>query len=173
MRILDRDVGVVASDELRALEDTLARFGAEIEAAHVDERDEHAATRTYVERMAAAGLLRFVVPASHGGAHEQVRSTPLCIIRQWLSRSSGALDTAFAMQGLGSYPVTLAGSDARPRICSGATVRGEPTVENSSFWPFATRARARRRSEPASSRTRRWPPSGRRCTMMLSSRKSP
>jgi acyl-CoA dehydrogenase len=125
MRILDRDVGVVASDELRALEDTLERFGAEIEAAAIDDRDEHAATRTYVERMAAAGLLRFVVPASHGGAHEQVRSTPLCVIRQWLSRTSGALDTAFAMQGLGSYPVTLAGSDALRSRLLPAVARGE------------------------------------------------
>ena len=125
MRILDRDVGVVASDELRALEDALERFGAAIEAEPVDERDEHAATRTYVQRMAAANLLRFVVPASHGGAHEHVRSTPLCIIRQWLSRSSGALDTAFAMQGLGSYPVTLAGSDALRSRLLPAVARGE------------------------------------------------
>jgi acyl-CoA dehydrogenase len=126
-RILDRDLGPFEGDreELRRLEDTLERFGGEIEAAAIDESDEHAATRAYVQRMAAVGLLRFVVPASHGGAHEHVRSTPLCLIRQWLARSSGALDTAFAMQGLGSYPVTLAGTDALRSRLLPAVARGE------------------------------------------------
>jgi acyl-CoA dehydrogenase len=135
-RILDRDLGVLggAEAELRRLEDTLERFAAEIDAAQIapegrvdriDESDEHGATRAYVERLAAAGLLRFVVPAAHGGAHEQVRSTPVCIIRQWLARQSGALDTAFAMQGLGSYPITLAGSDALRSRLLPAVARGE------------------------------------------------
>ncbi len=125
-RLLDRELGIVGDrEELHALEDLLERFAAEIEAAAIDEADEHGATRAYVQHMAAAGLLRFVVPASHGGAHAQVRSTPLCMIRQWLARSSGALDTAFAMQGLGSYPITLAGPDALRSQLLPAVARGE------------------------------------------------
>lgn len=112
--ILDRDLGVIDGEheELRTLEADLAGFNADIEVAEIDERDEHAATRAYVERLAKAKLLRFVVPAAFGGAAAAVRSTPLCIIRQWLARQSGALDTAFIMQGLGSYPIVLGGSDA-------------------------------------------------------------
>lgn len=127
--ILDRDLGLVAGDldELRALEQDLAAFTASLEAADIDERDEHAATRAYITRLADAKLLRFVVPKVFGGAAEAVRSTPLCIIRQWLARHSGALDTAFIMQGLGSYPIVLGGSDelrsaVLPKVQTGETI---------------------------------------------------
>lgn len=127
-RITRRDVGVTGdATELDELEARLEAFVAEVDSANIDESDEHASTREYVRRLAEAGLLRYVAPAAHGGAHEQVRSTPLCIIRQWLSRHSGALDTAFVMQGLGSNPVTLGGSDALrsqllPRVVAGEAI---------------------------------------------------
>ena len=127
-KVLRRDVGVSGdAAELEDLEARLEAFLAELASADIDESDEHACTRQYVRRLAAAGFLRYVAPAAQGGAHAQVRSTPLCIIRQWLSRHSGALDTAFVMQGLGSNPVTLGGSDALrsqllPRVVSGEAV---------------------------------------------------
>jgi len=119
-----RDVGV-RTEEFVALEDRLAAFVAEIADANIDESDERAATRSYVRRLADAGLLAYVAPAAHGGVAEQVRSTPLCLIRQWLARHSGALDTAFVMQGLGSNPVTLGGSDALAAQLLPRVVRGE------------------------------------------------
>ncbi len=125
-RILDRDVGVLGDrPELTELESRLEAFVRDVEAARIDESDEHAATRAYIERLATADLLRFVAPAQYGGAAEQVRSTPLCLIRQWLSRHSGALDTAFVMQGLGSYPVTLGGTDSLKAQLLPRVVRGE------------------------------------------------
>ncbi|MBX7079119.1 MAG: acyl-CoA dehydrogenase [Nannocystaceae bacterium] len=113
-RVLDRRLGVIAGDPepLRALEDRLEAFAAAFADAPVDERDEVAATRTYVARLADAELLRHVVPARWGGASPQLQTTALCLVRQWLARSSGALDSAFVMQGLGSYAVTLGGRDA-------------------------------------------------------------
>lgn len=151
--ILRRDLGVVGGDHAtwNALEDRLEAFVATLAEAEVDERDEHGATREYVRRLAEAELLALMVPAAHGGAYEQPLATPICLARQWLARHSGALDTAFVMQGLGSYPLTQA---ARPelraellpqvargeRICafaltepeagsdvSGMTTRAEPT----------------------------------------------
>lgn len=127
-KVTRRDVGVTGdAAELADLEERLESFVAELASAGIDESDEHACTREYVRRLAASGLLRYVAPAAHGGAHDQVRSTPLCIIRQWLSRHSGALDTAFVMQGLGSNPVTLGGSEALrsqllPRVVSGEAI---------------------------------------------------
>lgn len=127
--LIDRDLGVLAGDpaELRALEDRLAAFTAAIADAPVDEHDDVAATRTYVTRLAEAGLLRYVVAARHGGASTELRATELCIIRQWLARTSGALDSAFVMQGLGSYAVGLAGAAALqdrllPRVASGQEI---------------------------------------------------
>lgn len=128
-RILDRALGTVLGDlaRWRALEDTLASFTARVREARVDEGDEAGATRAYVRMLAEAGLLRWMVPAAQGGAMERLMSTPICIIRQWLARESGALDNAFVMQGLGSNPVTMAGSEALraallPRVASGAAI---------------------------------------------------
>ncbi len=127
-RITRRDVGVTTdATELAELEERLEAFVAQLASAGIDESDEHASTREYVARLAEAGLLKYVAPAAQGGAHAQVRSTPLCIIRQWLSRHSGALDTAFVMQGLGSNPVTLGGTEALraqllPRVVSGEAI---------------------------------------------------
>lgn len=128
-RVLDRQLGVIGGDheEWTALEGRLEAFVAAQAAEPVDESDEHAATREYVKRLAAAGLLRMMVPGEHGGAYERPLATAICLARQWLSRVSGALDTAFVMQGLGSYPVTQAGTPALraellPRVASGELI---------------------------------------------------
>lgn len=128
-RILDRQLGVIGGDleEWAALEERLEAFVTAQTAGPVDESDEHTATRTYVRRLADAGLLRLMVPAAHGGTHEQPLATAVCIARQWLSRQSGALDSAFVMQGLGSYPVTQAGAPALraellPRVARGEVI---------------------------------------------------
>ncbi len=131
-RILNRDLAVIAESpvsraELETLENTLEGFCAAIRAEPVPEGDVAAATRTYVDRLAAAGLLRWVVPAEYGGAATELSSTALCLIRQWLARESGALDTAFVMQGLGSNPVTMAGRPGLraallPKVASGEMI---------------------------------------------------
>lgn len=126
-RILDRQLGVIGGETERwvALEDRLEAFSAALAEDPVDESDEHGATRAYVSRLASAELLRLVIPAEHGGAFEQPLATPICLARQWLSRHSGALDTAFAMQGLGSYPVSQAGTpQLRAELLPGVA-RGE------------------------------------------------
>lgn len=125
-KITARDVGVQGDlAELEALEQRCEAFIEDLSQADIDESDEHAATRAYVRRLAAAGLLGYVAPKAHGGVHETVRSTPLCLIRQWLARHSGALDTAFVMQGLGSNPITLGGSEALKAQILPRVVRGE------------------------------------------------
>lgn len=128
-RILDRDIGTITGDHeaWRALEERLRVFCAQLRANPADENDIYAATRDYVDRLADAKLLDLVVPGAYGGAHENVSATALCLARQWFGRESGALDTAFVMQGLGSYPVVLAGSDAlraelMPKVRSGEAI---------------------------------------------------
>jgi acyl-CoA dehydrogenase len=128
-RILQRALGIALPypDLLAALEDDLAAFTEALGDAPVDESDERDATRTYIERLARAELLRLLVPKAYGGTSDTVRSVPICVARQWLARQSGALDTAFIMQGLGSYPVTMAGDDALrrtllPKVASGETI---------------------------------------------------
>jgi len=79
----------------------------------VDESDDRAACQEWVRRLGAAGWLRYCVPASHGGALAQLDSRALVVARETLSRYSALADFAFAMQGLGSGAITLAGSPAQ------------------------------------------------------------
>lgn len=69
-----------------------------------DDADERETCRHLVETLGRGGWLRYAV-------HElEVRA--LCLIRESLAYHHGLADFAFAMQGLGSAPITLFGSDA-------------------------------------------------------------
>ena len=73
----------------------------------IDESDDRKACKILVERLAEGGFLDYSVPKP--GDSLDVRS--LCVIRETLAHHHGLADFAFALQGLGSAPVTLAGSD--------------------------------------------------------------
>jgi acyl-CoA dehydrogenase len=93
----------------------------------VDATDPDAACREWVQRLGAAGFLRYTVPASHGGALEQIDSRALCILREILAAHDALADFAFAMQGLGSGALSLAGSETLraawlPRVAQGTAI---------------------------------------------------
>lgn len=83
-----------------------------------------AATRI-VRALGKSGLLRWCVPKAHGGMEPTIRLQALCAIRDELAYRSGLADTMFAMQGLGSMPVTLAGTAAQKREILRPTAAGE------------------------------------------------
>jgi len=90
----------------------------------VDHADTDAACRHLVTMLGEAGHLRWCVPAAHGGALPGLDSRALVVARETLARHDGLADFAFAMQGLGTGAVTLAGSaevQARvlPRVARG------------------------------------------------------
>jgi acyl-CoA dehydrogenase len=64
-----------------------------------------------VAALGAGGWLRYTVPAAYGGALPALDSRCLCIIRETLARREGLADFAFAMQGLGSGAIAIAGSE--------------------------------------------------------------
>jgi len=66
---------------------------------------------SFLKELAQEGLLRYVVARPYGGFHPHVDIRSVCLIRQGLARYSALADAMFAMQGLGSYPIYLAGSD--------------------------------------------------------------
>lgn len=90
-----------------ALEDWTAR---EITPFEEDEGDVAALSRKFVGMLGEAGWLDYAVPAEFGGVHEQLDVRSLCICRETLARTSGLADFAFAMQGLGTGPISLFGS---------------------------------------------------------------
>ena len=87
-------------------------------AQEVDETDDRAACRDWVKRLGAGGWLRYCVPAEYGGALPALDSRALVLLRETLAYHSPLADFAFAMQGLGSGAITLAGSPARRADCS-------------------------------------------------------
>ena len=105
------------------LEDRHRDFARRLEAwaaAHIDPRPHHAgedvdaACRALALQLGEAGWLDASVPAG-GAAALDVRT--LCLAREILARHSGLADFVFAMQGLGSGPITLfGGGEMRERI---------------------------------------------------------
>jgi acyl-CoA dehydrogenase len=76
--------------------------------------------REFVRRLGAGGWLRHAV-----GERLDVRS--LCLIRETLARTSALADFAFALQGLGSGPISIFGTDEQrrawlPRVASGEII---------------------------------------------------
>ena len=74
--------------------------------------DVDSACRSLVRQLGEAGWLRYAVPAAHGGVSDVLDARSLCLIRESLATASGLADFSFAMQGLGTGPITLFGSDA-------------------------------------------------------------
>jgi len=94
------------SDEHRVLARELRAWsGANIKTDHA--RDVDAACRSLAQSLGQAGWLR---ATTGNGQKPSVRS--LCISRETLAYHSGLADFVFAMQGLGSVPISLFGPDA-------------------------------------------------------------
>jgi acyl-CoA dehydrogenase len=99
-----------------------ARLGALAHGGNVDDT-----CRALVKALGEGGWLRYAVAKSHGGQLEKLDSRSLCLIRETLARHDGLADFAFAMQGLGSGAISLAGSDAikqhyLPRVATGEAI---------------------------------------------------
>jgi len=89
--------------------------------------DPRAACRTYVGALARGGWLRYAVPKAYGGALDRVDVRSLCVIRETLGYASGLAEFAFAMQGLGSGPISFFGSEELkqrylPRVADGSAI---------------------------------------------------
>ena len=85
------------------------------------------ACRSLAKNLGDAGWLRYAVPKAYGGMHDKLDVRSLCLIRETLARHSGLADFVFALQGLGSGPISLHGSEALkrsylPRVASGAAI---------------------------------------------------
>ena len=75
------------------------------------------------EALRASALGELMVPAAYGGRFEQVDPLAVCLAREALMKTSAHLDALFALQGIGSYAIARAGTDAQrahwlPRVAS-------------------------------------------------------
>ena len=89
----------------------------------------YACVGNLVRALGRAGLLRVCVPGAYGGreggTREGIDVRSLALARETLGRASGLADFALAMQGLGSAPVSLFGSDAQKAALLPGVARGE------------------------------------------------
>jgi len=101
-------------DQHRALEDKVRAFGdRHLRAWAEDEARPEERTREVARQLGQSGILSAAVPGPHGSM--DLRS--LVAVREALAYYSGLADSAFAMQGLGSHPLALAGTDVKVAVC--------------------------------------------------------
>lgn len=80
-----------------------------------------------VKQLGQEGFIAYVVPQRFGGVRDNVQARDLCLLREELARGSALADTMFAMQALGSYPITIAGNEQQksrylPPIAKGEAI---------------------------------------------------
>ncbi|MBX3224377.1 MAG: acyl-CoA dehydrogenase family protein [Labilithrix sp.] len=83
-----------------------------------------------IPRLGQLGLLQLLVPANQGGGAWGADGTAvdvraLCVAREALAYTSPLADSIFAVQGLGSHPILLAGEGAKRASVLAEVVRGE------------------------------------------------
>lgn len=88
---------------------------------HINEEKVDAACAEFLAEMVEGGFVKHAV--RRGKEALDVRS--LCLIREHLARHSGLLDFVFAMQGLGSGPISLFGSELQRAHYLGDVAAGE------------------------------------------------
>jgi acyl-CoA dehydrogenase len=113
--------------EHRAFAAELDAFAASGALDGLDHSDTDNACRTLVRRLGAAGLLRACVPKGYGGLVDPIESRRICLARETLAYHDGLADFAFAMQGLGTGAISLAGSEALkerilPKVAAGELI---------------------------------------------------
>ena len=107
----------------RALDDWARMHVPQAHAPDVD-----AACRALVRDLGAGGWLAHAVAGrANGGAGEAIDTRTICLARETLARHSGLADFAFAMQGLGSGPISLDGTPEQrarylPRVARGEAI---------------------------------------------------
>ncbi|MCD8504315.1 MAG: acyl-CoA dehydrogenase family protein [Burkholderiaceae bacterium] len=90
---------------------------------HVGDVD--ALCKKLVKQLGQAGWLQWCVPQAGGGALPALDSRSLCLARQTLGYYDGLADFAFAMQGLGSGPISLFGTPEQQAKYLPAVAKGQ------------------------------------------------
>lgn len=83
--------------------------------------------KALVSALGEAGILKHVVPEPWGGVSPKLDVRSLALCRETLGYHSGLADFSFAMQGLGSGAISIAGSDAQrekylPAVAAGQAI---------------------------------------------------
>ena len=139
---LDQDHSSLRSRVRQWAEKNLISFG------HGEQQIDEAAQR-FVRQLGDEGFLACAVPEKFGGAREKVQARDLCVLREELARGSALADTMFAIQALGSYPITLFGSEEQKKLFLPILPRAQPSPRSLSPNLKPARTFPRCRPEPS------------------------
>ena len=110
-------------EEHRTFAGALRSWAADLPETHPSDLD--AECKALVRLLGDGGWLRHVVPAAYGGASERIDVRTLCLAREILAQRSGLAEFMFAMQGLGSGPIAIFGSEELKQRYLPKVARGE------------------------------------------------
>jgi alkylation response protein AidB-like acyl-CoA dehydrogenase len=122
--------------------------------AHPTERTAvDARCRELVAALGKAGFLRHCIRAADGGAAAEFDARSICLVRETLAHHDGLADFAFAMQGLGSAPLSLAGGEEMrklwlPRVGAGQSIAAFALSEPAAGSDVAAMATTARHDGP-------------------------
>ena len=120
------DFPLFLSRESRELLLEVRELASETLAPIAEAGDPGRVNRPLLEALGTHGVLQRIFPADLGGeAAGEVSAVVLCLLREGLAGGSTAAETAFALQGLGSYPIIQTASDEVRRRWIPAVGRGE------------------------------------------------
>ncbi|MGO9771338.1 MAG: acyl-CoA dehydrogenase family protein [Roseiarcus sp.] len=112
----------------QALHDRVDAWASANVAAAIGDSETSAAAAAAVRRLAAAmgeeGFLATAVGGGDGSPHGPLDTRSLCVCRDVLARHAGLADFAFAMQGLGTGPISLFGTAEQKARWLPAVARG-------------------------------------------------
>lgn len=120
VRLSTEDFAVFFEERHFALAADLAHMATSFSADHGPE-----AAQRRARELGEKGLYAFLIPQSAGGfpvsnasSKTYVDIRALCLIREMLGQTDTLADAIFAVQGLGSYPIVLAGNAAQRSLLS-------------------------------------------------------
>lgn len=116
-------------DEARAKLEETRRYAGEKLAAIAMEGAPGRVNRPLIKALGDSGILPQIFPSDGS-----VSAMTLCLLREGLAGGSTDAETAFALQGLGAYPIVLSGTKEQkerwiPKVASGEAVAGFALTE--------------------------------------------
>ena len=113
--------------QTRELCQSIAHIADEVDESSEPHPEIHAALKS-------SELCRLMVPAEYGGSFDKIDPLAICVAREVMMTTSCHLDSLFALQGIGSYGITVAGSAEQreqwlPQIASADALAGLALTE--------------------------------------------
>ncbi len=109
--------------QYREIQQQAREFARAIEPLAVEADDMSEIHPGVLAEFRASGLSKLMVTADYGGHSQKLDPLAICIVREVLMATSAHADSMFALQGIGSYAISVAGSEAQrqewlPKVAS-------------------------------------------------------